>query len=201
MYDKAGIRFTPEKYVEVNVGDEITLKTIIGGVETDYNVTGGITVEPITITENGTYDADDGKAYNPVVVNVEQGGGYAESLLWENPNPGTGFNIDKDCGYIDNFDYYKIEWRKINNESVYLSTLWKKEDIIAGLCAMTSVNEAGDLFARNLVIEEVEVSADPPMIEQHFIAKGLCAQVGVSDTEKRFRCLPYKIYGVTGIEF
>lgn len=31
---------------------------------------GGVTVEPLSVTENGTYTAQTGKAYSPVVVNV-----------------------------------------------------------------------------------------------------------------------------------
>ena len=37
---------------------------------------GGVTVEALSVTENGTYTADEGKAYSPVVVNV--------------PNPSAG---------------------------------------------------------------------------------------------------------------
>lgn len=36
---------------------------------------GGITVEPLTVTENDTYTAPEGKAYSPVTVNVSGGGG------------------------------------------------------------------------------------------------------------------------------
>lgn len=35
---------------------------------------GGITVEELTITENDTYTAPEGKAYSPVIVNVSGGG-------------------------------------------------------------------------------------------------------------------------------
>lgn len=36
---------------------------------------GGVTVEPLTVTENNTYTAPAGKAYSPVTVNVSGGGG------------------------------------------------------------------------------------------------------------------------------
>lgn len=36
---------------------------------------GDITVEPLEVTDNGTYTADEGKAYSPVTVNVPKGGG------------------------------------------------------------------------------------------------------------------------------
>lgn len=39
------------------------------------HASGGVTVEPLEVTENGTYTAPDGKAYTPVTVNVEGSGG------------------------------------------------------------------------------------------------------------------------------
>ena len=40
MKDKAGIRFNPNKYAELELEENITLKTIIDGVEETYNVKG-----------------------------------------------------------------------------------------------------------------------------------------------------------------
>lgn len=40
---------------------------------------GGITVESLSVTENGTYTAPLGKAYSPVVVSVSGGGGILYS--------------------------------------------------------------------------------------------------------------------------
>lgn len=34
---------------------------------------GGLEAEPLNVTENGTYTADEGKAFNPVTVNVSGG--------------------------------------------------------------------------------------------------------------------------------
>ena len=39
---------------------------------------GGVDVESLSVTQNGTYTAPTGKAYSPVVVNVSGGGGSAE---------------------------------------------------------------------------------------------------------------------------
>lgn len=50
----------------------------IGDIQTD----GGVTVEALSVTENGTYTAPTGKAYSPVTVNVS-GGGTDELLLLE----------------------------------------------------------------------------------------------------------------------
>ena len=74
---KAGIRFNPETYTEIGLEEEnITLKTIIDGVETDYEVTGGgggeVQIEPLEVTENGTYTAPSGTAYSPVTVEVPE---------------------------------------------------------------------------------------------------------------------------------
>ena len=41
MKDKAGIRFNPNKYAELELEENIILKTIIDGVEETYNVKGG----------------------------------------------------------------------------------------------------------------------------------------------------------------
>lgn len=43
---------------------------------------GDITVEPLNVTENGTYTAPEGKAYSPVTVNVE--GGSVPLYAWRN---------------------------------------------------------------------------------------------------------------------
>lgn len=39
---------------------------------------GGVEIEPLLVTANGTYTADEGKAYSPVVVNIPA----AESVLF-----------------------------------------------------------------------------------------------------------------------
>lgn len=43
---------------------------------------GGITVEPLSVTANGTYTAPAGKAYSPVTVNVPSSGGSATAYGW-----------------------------------------------------------------------------------------------------------------------
>ena len=48
----------------------------------DIQTGGGVTVEPLSVTENGTYTAPTGKAYSPVTVNVS-GGGTDDLLLLE----------------------------------------------------------------------------------------------------------------------
>lgn len=48
----------------------------------DIQTGGGVTVEPLSVAENGTYTAPTGKAYSPVTVNVS-GGGTDELLLLE----------------------------------------------------------------------------------------------------------------------
>ena len=49
----------------------------------DIQTGGGMTVEPLSVTENGTYTAPTGKAYSPVTVNVS-GGGTDTLLALEN---------------------------------------------------------------------------------------------------------------------
>lgn len=40
----------------------------------------GVTVEPLSVTENGTYTAPEGKAYSPVTVNVPSSDTNLEDL-------------------------------------------------------------------------------------------------------------------------
>lgn len=49
-------------------------------------------VEPLTVTENGTYTALTGKAYSPVTVNVS-GGGVATATLTYSATSSTQFNL------------------------------------------------------------------------------------------------------------
>lgn len=42
---------------------------------------GGVAVEPLTVTENGTYTAPAGSAYSPVTVNVQAGGSDLDGLI------------------------------------------------------------------------------------------------------------------------
>ena len=49
---------------------------VTGYAAVDVSVSGGnITVEPLSVTQNGTYTAPSGKAYSPVSVSVSGGGG------------------------------------------------------------------------------------------------------------------------------
>ena len=52
-----------------------TGNTALGSVTVVTNVSGGggVTVEPLSVTQNGTYTAPTGKAYSPVSVNVSSG--------------------------------------------------------------------------------------------------------------------------------
>lgn len=47
----------------------------------------GTEVEELNVTENGTYNAPSGKAYNPVIVNVESGGIEAVTVKIHVTNP------------------------------------------------------------------------------------------------------------------
>lgn len=51
---------------------------------------GGVNVEPLSVTENGTYTAPTGTAYSPVTVNVSGGGGVSAPR--------------KDVNFIDSYD-------------------------------------------------------------------------------------------------
>lgn len=54
-----------------------------------------VTVQPLSVTENGTYTAPSGTAYSPVSVNVSSGGGSAELGTF---TMSTDTNISNFCG-------------------------------------------------------------------------------------------------------
>lgn len=56
---------------------------------------GNITVEALSVTQNGTYTAPTGKAYSPVTVNVSGGGGggIATATLTYSAQNSTPFNL------------------------------------------------------------------------------------------------------------
>lgn len=58
-----------------------------------YAASDAITVESKSITENGTYTAPAGKAYSPVTVNVEGGGGDFSTAEVVVTNPATVHEI------------------------------------------------------------------------------------------------------------
>lgn len=51
------------------------------GVKTEGTASGGVDVEALSVTANGTYTAPTGKAYSPVTVNVSGGGGGSSYTL------------------------------------------------------------------------------------------------------------------------
>lgn len=62
----------------------------------------GVTVEPLTITENGTYTAPAGKAYSPVTVNVPQGGDVVRASWHQCPEAVRN--------YLANVDYTDVPY-------------------------------------------------------------------------------------------
>ena len=55
----------------------------------------GITVESLSVTENGTYTAPSGKAYSPITVNVSGGGGTVVALINATYNAGDTVTCSK----------------------------------------------------------------------------------------------------------
>lgn len=93
---------------------------------------GGVTVEQLNVTENGTYTAEAGKAYSPVVVNVPSGssatitfvgeegltlfGVIAQSYLTANSNTYTADNpeafqtgVPKSITMLNSVNLYDID--------------------------------------------------------------------------------------------
>lgn len=53
-----------------------------------------VDVEPLSVTENGTYTADTGKAYSPVTVNVQGGGGASNFVTGTFTTPSTTSSVN-----------------------------------------------------------------------------------------------------------
>jgi len=71
-----------------------TLGTASGG--------GGVDVEALSVTQNGTYTAPTGKAYSPVTVNVAGGGGASNLVMGTFTGTTTGAAMDIDLPYTGN---------------------------------------------------------------------------------------------------
>ena len=71
-----------------------------------------VTVEPLTVTKNGTYTAPEGTAYSPVTVNVAGGGGGGStnwvSAMGEEPGTGADLVIEHNLGVIPDIIYYSV---------------------------------------------------------------------------------------------
>ena len=73
MSYKAGNRFKEDTYFLTEVETDGTSAKVTGqlnGEEVDFESGGAVTVEPLSVTENGEYEALEGSAYNPVTVEV-----------------------------------------------------------------------------------------------------------------------------------
>ena len=124
---KAGVRFERDEYYEITIGEDesISLKSIIDGTETDYNVTGG-------------------------------GGSWQETLLWENPEPTKGVKVETVLitseQINENYDYYKIVYRNINNSESVIDFIFKLSDYVGNnpgynfSAGLVSTNDVGTIF-------------------------------------------------------
>lgn len=71
------------------------------GVKTEGTASGGggVTVESLSVTQNGTYTAPTGKAYSPVTVNVSGGGGASNIVTGTFKGATTGAAMDISLPY------------------------------------------------------------------------------------------------------
>lgn len=121
-----------------------------GYVHLDDEGTTPITVESLSVTQNGTYTAPTGKAYSPVTVNVSGGGGGSSASKKQ-----INF-IDYDGTIVDS--YTKTEWQSVSalpsNPSHSGLTAqgwnWTKAQIDAQLTAMPN----GDVWVGQMYITE-----------------------------------------------
>ena len=76
---------------------ENTNPAVLGTVLDEYASGSGRepVIDSITLTENGTYEADEGvDGYSPITVNVPSGSGYTKTVLWTNDDPTAPFEED-----------------------------------------------------------------------------------------------------------
>ena len=120
-----------------------------GYVHLDDEGTTPITVESLSITQNGTYTAPTGKAYSPVTVNVSGGGGSPATKKQIN-------FIDYDGTIVES--YTKTEWQNVtalpsNPSHTGLTAQgwnWTKAQIDAQLTAMPD----GDVWVGQMYITD-----------------------------------------------
>lgn len=75
------------------------------------SISGGVTVEALSVTENGTYTAPTGKAYSPVTVNVSGGGGSTDYFYIEGVEAGTvGFSATGTVDVALQYSTDKTNW-------------------------------------------------------------------------------------------
>lgn len=100
------------------------------GVKTEGTASGGggVDVEALSVTQNGTYTAPSGKAYSPVTVNVSGGGGASNVVTGTfTGTAGGAMNIDlpyTGSGFPTSVIIYPKEGAK-NPSGTLGSTVWK----------------------------------------------------------------------------
>ena len=120
-----------------------------GYVHLDDEGTTQIVVEPLSVTQNGTYTASTGYAYSPVTVNVSGGGGGGASKKQIN-------FIDYDGTVVES--YTKTEWQSVsalpsNPSHTGLTAQgwnWTKAEIDAQLTAIPD----GDVWVGQMYITD-----------------------------------------------
>ena len=129
-----------------------------GYVHLDDEGTTPITVEPLSVTQNGTYTATTGHAYSPVTVNVSGGGGSSASKKQIN-------FIDYDGTILHS--YTKTEWQSVttlpsNPSHTGLTAQgwnWTKAQINAQLTAMPNDDVwVGQMYITTSGDTEIDVS-------------------------------------------
>ncbi len=126
-----------ESYLE-DIADSIRAKL---GVQTTYLPSemsaaidsisgGGVTVEPLSVTANGTYTAPTGKAYTPVTVNVAGGGGSISALLDEEikQDSGSTKTLDETVTIPEDGNYYVFAIGYDSATDVYINSVQQTND-------------------------------------------------------------------------
>lgn len=169
----------------------VTLPQTGGGTATFYDEVGSQ-----SITENGTYDVS---GVAQAVVNVSGGGGgYTETLLWENPSPTSQYTYNNNIMLIDeiyNYDFLKAVFRvsisdasnifsiaDVNNVKQFLSDTGEYSPVF--ICVGSTV-DSGGLVKRPLIINK----------ETGYIGFA-AATAWFSSSTKPQKAIPVALYGI-----
>ena len=129
----------------------------------------GTEVEELNVTENGTYIADNGKAYNPVTVNVESGGSdFNTAKVAFNTTAGTlqDYTTLEALYIVPLFDRIETLPVTINGDKEIEILLYKGAQGIAILTSQ-EITTSGD-------IEIIEQSGEVGSYEYYATVTGNC---------------------------
>ena len=159
--------------------------------------------QPLSVTENGTYNAPDGKAYDPVTVNVAGGGAAEEQLKGLIDRSITSIELPDGLTSIGDFAFHYCS--KLNNVIIPTSVTsigvqaFSRTMLVDVIIpdSVTSVDSAA--FADIFALRDVTWSAGAPLIPSacfsHSTLNNITIPEGVTQISNAFE----QCYSLTNI--